>query len=221
MESAANPTFTCASCQSPFDWAPLFYRGFEYCCAGCASGGPCCCSYDGHRSEVFDSEAPLPMVAHEWEKLVDEADRLRSDLARAIERRHIDIGMPRNEAAEAIPVWEIEPKQHRLAVVEDVLRRADVTEPGDRPVIGAAVTAQATGGETEHFMLVPPGEGDPTLGRVPLDSPFGQLLSRCEIGSSFAMMGANGSRRMTVVAISYPGIAQAAGDRTPATVRAR
>ncbi len=201
---APNPTFTCSSCQSPFDWAPLLYHGLGYCCAGCAAGGPCCCSYDGTRNETALSNAPLQMIAREWERLTVEAGRLRCELAEAIERRRLEFGTPRDEGHEAISIWQIEGTQRRLAVVEDVLRRATVVNPGRRPVVGAIVTAQTASGETEHYRLVAPGEADPTLARVAVDSPFGQLLARVELGSSFVVKIPNGARRMTVVDISYP-----------------
>jgi transcription elongation GreA/GreB family factor len=205
-----NPTFICSSCQSPFDWAPLFYHGLGYCCAGCAAGGPCCCSYDGNRGDVVPSDVPLEMVAREWARLTFEADRLRCGLAQAIERRQIEFGAPRDEGSESIPIWQIEAEQRRLAIVETILRRATVVEPGDRPVIGAIITAQASTGETEQFRIVAPGAADSTLGCVAYDSPFGQLLTRTEVGSSFVVKVPHGARRITVVDISYPAEASTA-----------
>ncbi len=201
-----NPSFTCSSCQSPFDWAPLIYHGLGYCCAGCAAGGPCCCSYDGNRGEAIPSDAPLPMIACEWERLTVEAGRLRCQLAEAIERRRMEFGASRDEGHESIPIWQIESKQRRLAVVEDVLQRATVVTPSHRPVIGAVITVEAITGEQEQFRMVAPGEADSTLDRVAIDSPFGQLLARIELGSSFVVKVPHGARRMTVVDISYPAV---------------
>jgi hypothetical protein len=37
----------CASCDIELDRSPLVVEGSEYCCQGCAKGGPCVCSYVG------------------------------------------------------------------------------------------------------------------------------------------------------------------------------
>ncbi len=85
-----------------------------------------------------------------------------------------------------------------------MLRSATVVTPGAKPVIGAIVTAEASSGAIEQYHLAAPGESDSSLNRVPFDSPFGQLLARCDLGSSFVVKAPDGARRMTVVAISYP-----------------
>jgi hypothetical protein len=36
----------CAGCELEVDWPPIKRDGRNYCCDGCAAGGPCCCSYD-------------------------------------------------------------------------------------------------------------------------------------------------------------------------------
>lgn len=211
--------FTCASCESTFDWPPLFYRNATFCCAGCAAGGPCSCSYDRHDADARNGEH-VPMVAHEWERLTVEAAMLRRQLALAMERRHEEFGIPRDESKAAIPVWEVETKEHRLRTVEDVLNRAEVVPPGPHPVVGALVTLQSTTGELVEYRIEAPGEDDPTLGRVPIDSPFGRLLSRAEVGSSFIAKAPSGARRMTVVAISYVSDG-AVSERAPALAAPR
>ena len=37
----------CANCFADFDWEPAIHEGEEYCCPGCAQGGPCICTYSG------------------------------------------------------------------------------------------------------------------------------------------------------------------------------
>jgi len=39
-------THRCANCDIIFDWLPTRIGQAEYCCSGCADGGPCCCDYD-------------------------------------------------------------------------------------------------------------------------------------------------------------------------------
>lgn len=36
----------CKNCEIMFSWAPIENNGSLFCCAGCAAGGPCVCSYD-------------------------------------------------------------------------------------------------------------------------------------------------------------------------------
>jgi hypothetical protein len=40
-----RPTW-CAACELEIDWTPVEQADQYYCCAGCAAGGPCYCSYD-------------------------------------------------------------------------------------------------------------------------------------------------------------------------------
>ena len=39
-------TWTCTTCRAEFHYAPTIHVGVAFCCAGCAAGGPCICSYD-------------------------------------------------------------------------------------------------------------------------------------------------------------------------------
>ncbi|MEZ4597019.1 MAG: hypothetical protein R3C32_09385 [Chloroflexota bacterium] len=36
---------------------PLFRGGLPFCCAGCAAGGPCTCSYDRDQSDATEAIA--------------------------------------------------------------------------------------------------------------------------------------------------------------------
>lgn len=38
---------TCANCFAEFEWTPFVQDGEDYCCSGCADGGPCICTYTG------------------------------------------------------------------------------------------------------------------------------------------------------------------------------
>ncbi len=41
----------CACCDIELHESPLIVQGSAYCCKGCASGGPCVCSYVGDRGK--------------------------------------------------------------------------------------------------------------------------------------------------------------------------
>lgn len=38
--------YRCGNCNSVVKWAPVWVKGQPFCCAGCAMGGPCICTYD-------------------------------------------------------------------------------------------------------------------------------------------------------------------------------
>jgi hypothetical protein len=46
MDQARDGRPTCANCGLEIPWEPVVLAGKSYCCAGCAQGGPCYCSYD-------------------------------------------------------------------------------------------------------------------------------------------------------------------------------
>lgn len=46
----AHQVCRCANCDIDFFWLPTVARGNVYCCAGCATGGPCNCDYSLYRS---------------------------------------------------------------------------------------------------------------------------------------------------------------------------
>lgn len=51
MTYRASQPFTCASCDVGIIGEPVFHVGLPFCCAGCAAGGPCMCSYDVREAE--------------------------------------------------------------------------------------------------------------------------------------------------------------------------
>lgn len=47
--------FTCASCEAVTPTHPVIHLGLPFCCAGCAAGGPCICSYDSEVPDALDA----------------------------------------------------------------------------------------------------------------------------------------------------------------------
>ncbi len=41
----------CASCEGEITGRPIHGSNLEYCCAGCAEGGPCVCSYEADLAD--------------------------------------------------------------------------------------------------------------------------------------------------------------------------
>ncbi len=50
----------CASCGIEIRWQPTTLGGAQYCCIGCAEGGPCTCDY----SQLPRREAHTAIVVH-------------------------------------------------------------------------------------------------------------------------------------------------------------
>ncbi|MCH7740406.1 MAG: sigma-70 family RNA polymerase sigma factor [Chloroflexi bacterium] len=48
----------CANCFALFSWDPMAVHGEAYCCAGCADGGPCFCTYEGPSQTAPEPERP-------------------------------------------------------------------------------------------------------------------------------------------------------------------
>jgi len=46
MARRSSSAYRCANCDILFDWQPTRVGQANYCCVGCAEGGPCCCDYD-------------------------------------------------------------------------------------------------------------------------------------------------------------------------------
>lgn len=46
MKDEPREPARCANCRLEIVGVPVLVDGQLYCCAGCARGGPCCCSYD-------------------------------------------------------------------------------------------------------------------------------------------------------------------------------
>jgi hypothetical protein len=40
----------CANCDIDILWPPTLVQGKNFCCTGCAAGGPCNCDYSQYRS---------------------------------------------------------------------------------------------------------------------------------------------------------------------------
>lgn len=47
---AVHDAISCTSCEVEVVGRPVVHEGLPFCCAGCAAGGPCTCSYDRDRA---------------------------------------------------------------------------------------------------------------------------------------------------------------------------
>ena len=52
----------CASCEIPLLGWPLYRSDEAFCCAGCADGGPCVCTYESDRADDGVDGLGLPFA---------------------------------------------------------------------------------------------------------------------------------------------------------------
>jgi len=64
----------CSNCDIDLGISPLMVRGKTYCCAGCADGGPCRCSYEKGNSRQHRNGHSDPVIS---ELLFLDADTTR------------------------------------------------------------------------------------------------------------------------------------------------
>jgi hypothetical protein len=62
-EAKVKQQMVCANCGIPIRWSTTVVDGKEYCCPGCAQGGPCDCDYDNQAP--LGSSNPIIMQGKE------------------------------------------------------------------------------------------------------------------------------------------------------------
>jgi transcription elongation GreA/GreB family factor len=205
---------TCATCELEILWPPIERDGGTYCCDGCAIGGPCTCSYDENpdpevamRQHLTRSYgiatlvAGVPMTAEALRELDAEIQHLTSSIAGA----HLAaVEASAGGDAEA-PTVMVDGDLHVLTRRRDALRAAlsaaVVAEDGGVAVVGSRVTVRDPEDDTDTYVMVAPGTGDPRAGRISTDSPLGAALLGCRAGEAVEVMAPAGAWRATIVAV--------------------
>jgi transcription elongation factor GreA len=204
---------SCATCELEIGWRPIS-RGHErFCCDGCAAGGPCACTYDEVTTpEVVMSvqlssravAAPIgrvPMTAAAFSELEAEIGHLTASIL-AARTAALDA---KNGTDQEAPTVAVSGELHVLTQRRDALRAAlgaaVVADDDGAIVVGSRVTVRDADGETESYVIVPPGTGDPRAGRISPDSPLGAALLGRRAGDDFDVQAPAGSWRATVVAV--------------------
>jgi transcription elongation factor GreA len=209
----ASDLVSCASCELEISSPPVERGQDRFCCDGCAAGGPCTCTYD----EVTDPEVVMsvqlssrtsaaaigriPMTATAFRELEAEIGRLTEGIlearARALEAK--------NGADEEAPMVSVSGELHVLTQRRDALRAAlgaaVVADDDGTVVVGSSVTVRGSDGETDGYVIVPPGTGDPRAGRISPDSPLGTALLGRRAGESIDIAAPAGTWRATIVAV--------------------
>lgn len=211
--SVASPD-SCATCELEIRWPPVTRGQDQFCCDGCAAGGPCICTYD----EVIDSEivmsvqlsptsgsaAPtgrIPMTVAAFRELEAEIDQLTESLldarAAALEAT--------NGGDQEAPTFSVSGELHVLTQRRDALRAAlgaaVVIDDDGTVVVGSRVTVRDAAGDTDSYVVVPPGTGDPRSGRISPDSPLGMALLGRRAGDEVDVQAPAGAWRATIVTV--------------------
>ncbi len=203
-------TIRCASCELDIDWSPVEQAGRYFCCAGCAAGGPCCCSYDEHsrleaamatlRPVEPDARATvpgLPMTREVFERLEAEVERLADSLP-AVALPVLAAG-DEDAAVDHVPAaWELHLGAQRLATLRRVLAEARVVTPDGAAVVGSRVRIRDDDGSLDTYLLVAPGEADARSGSISPDSPLGRALLGRRAGETAEVSAPGGTRCVTV-----------------------
>jgi transcription elongation factor GreA len=205
---------SCASCELEIGWQPIS-RGHEcFCCDGCAAGGPCTCTYDEVTapevvmSVQFSSRtiaAPsgrIPMTAAAFRELDAEIGQLAASI---LDARTAALEV-KNGADQEAPTISVSGEIHVLTQRHDALRAAlaaaVVADDDGAIVVGSQVTVRDADGETDSYVIVPPGTGDPRAGRISPDSPLGAALLGRRAGDDVDVQAPAGAWRATVVTVN-------------------
>ncbi len=111
---------TCANCFAEFEWTPFVQDGEEFCCSGCADGGPCICTYTGapHLQQESAVSSTVPAGAPSDEEAAEEQVDDESDLPAATAGDGEPPEPPEEPPAPSTPEGDEEPPTNgRLAII--------------------------------------------------------------------------------------------------------
>jgi transcription elongation factor GreA len=143
----------------------------------------------------------VPMTATAFRELDAEIENLASSIASA-----------RTAALEAFdgaddetPTVTVAGDLHVLTQRHDALRAAlsaaVVTEDDGAVVVGSRVTILDPDGDADTYVLVPPGTGDPRMGRISPESPLGAALLGRRVGEDVDVLAPAGAWKATISAV--------------------
>ena len=142
----------------------------------------------------------IPMTAAAFSELEVEIGHLTASILEA----RTAVLDAKNGAEQEAPAFSVSGELHVLTQRRDALRAAlgaAVVADDGAIVVGSRVTVRDADGETDSYVIVPPGTGDPRAGRISPDSPLGAALLGRHAGDDFDVQAPAGSWRATVVAV--------------------
>lgn len=139
-------------------------------------------------SERSPSErAKWPMTAGAWSALTAEIERLDLDAA----------GRSSHDIAR-IPLPDPGRRRRSLLAIRE---GAIVVEASDEVAIGRQVTIRDDDGSIQTYVLVFPGDGEPSRGWLAADSPLGDALLGAHPGERVRVRAPAGERWVDVIAV--------------------
>jgi len=142
----------------------------------------------------------IPMTSQGLQRLRDEYEQLtgagRRQMAQRIQAAR-ELGDLRENAEYDTAKNEQGLMEARIRQLEDILRRAEVMEPGDPGRNGVAVAVGSTvtieiDGEEETYTIVSPVEAKPREGKISNESPVGRALLGHRPGERLDIVMPNG-----------------------------
>ncbi len=135
-----------------------------------------------------------PLTATAWEQLEAELVRLKAEVACLATSGPGDA----NEADQHLLHLPLARAGKRLQRLRQVAADATVTDDQERAVIGRRVTLREADGGVVDYMLVLPGDGNPSRGLISADSPLGSAILYCRPGDTAEIDAPVGRHSVTV-----------------------
>ncbi|MCC6176353.1 MAG: GreA/GreB family elongation factor [Chloroflexi bacterium] len=143
----------------------------------------------------------IPMTEAAFREMEAEIERLTVGIAEA---RSAALDAQTGSDAET-PMMAVSGELHVLTQRRDALRAtlasARVSDNTGAAVVGSRVTVEDTDGESDTYVLVPPGSGDPRAGRVSPESPLGAALLGRRAGEEVDVIAPAGTWSATIVTV--------------------
>ncbi|MCC7369256.1 MAG: GreA/GreB family elongation factor [Chloroflexi bacterium] len=153
------------------------------------------------RSGTATPAGRIPMTIAAYRELEAEITQLTASLFAA-----------RTAALEATsggdqkaPTFAVSGEIHVLTQRRDALRAAlgaaVVADDDGTVVVGSRVTVRDPEGDTDSYVVVPPGTGDPRSGRISPESPLGLALLGRRAGDAVSVEAPAGAWRATILTV--------------------
>ena len=142
----------------------------------------------------------LKALEAEHEELKAQRPQIAEDLRAAMADKDFRENAPLDAARDAQAHLEA-----RIRAIEDHLRRAVIIDAGQkhgRANVGSTVRVLNLEQDREQtFVLVSPGEVDPTKGKISVESPFGRAVNNRGVGEEVEVTAPGGKIRLKVLEV--------------------
>ena len=134
------------------------------------------------------------------------AKRLRGELARLVESKHVQLAAPSPDDDDDAK-RQLQMLDQQIFQLQKGLQAAEIVEPPaageDRVQFGATVTVRDGGGAESRYRIVGVDEADAERGWVSWQSPIARVLINARVGDRVPFKFPKGDTRLEIVAIAY------------------